>query len=755
MAQVENIVTQTDFSGGQVDVTIKRNDPHPLHKAGLRQCINWRILNAQGLTNRAGRSAQFLDGPRVDEVIMAPGFPFLLCFSAGIITIRSLNGAVVFTSNTRPWTAANVGLIVWAMYQYQIFITFPGMQPLVITWTPNTTTFAIANYAPAINLGGQKRTFFYRLSPLGVTLLPSAYTGSVTLTFSAGMNLTAGQVGTLIRYDGRQIRIDSVTDATHATGTVMETLPRTQILVFGRDPRTVFQIGDVVIGTQTGAKAVVTSFVTGLDEMKVLTLNGIFFTDGTSPNNEYCVGPSGSLPVSSVDVANVPDATTVWDDEVMNSFRGWPASCFSDQNRLGFCNFPDLPSAIGWSAIGLVTDLYVPTNAITAANAIFELVPRWNQVFYVVPGPESDEFVFCDNATYAIPISQQNPLAPGSVAFNRIDEGSARIQPRFYRGAIIYTNAGANMIRAIAATGSLTRPYEARSLTDFHQKLFNNVAAIAAPDGDDLLFPERYIYVLNGDGTAVACKVAVENGQIKDVPGWTLHVAGGGGAIKWISARIGHVWFTVSYPGASGPMAELLDASQYLDAAITVNSPPAQLAPPGGKGPLWWAPGQPVYLFDNGLRQLGVYQTDANGFIIPQFIGGENLTSPALGMGFPWVSTAEPFIPSPPGGQDVHQRMLRRQVSQMCVYFIDSSGFLFQKLYAEPLRPGGPALGSPMNNRRVPSYNQGDDPMQPVPLREGAEFWRPSGSDYDPRNAIIKDVPGPMTILEIAQEVTV
>src|SRR5262252_2538699 len=200
MPNVENIVTQTDFSGGQVDVAIKRNDPHPLHKAGLRQCINWRILNSQGLTNRAGRSAKFLDGPRVEEIIMAPGQPFLLCFSPGTITIRSMAGAVVFTSNTFPWTAATVGLIVGAIYQYQIFLTYPGIQPLVITWTPNTTSFTLANYAPTVTLAGQKRTFFYRLSPLGVTLRPSAYTGSVTLTFSAGMNLTSSQNGTLIRY---------------------------------------------------------------------------------------------------------------------------------------------------------------------------------------------------------------------------------------------------------------------------------------------------------------------------------------------------------------------------------------------------------------------------------------------------------------------------------------------------------------------------------------------------------------------------
>jgi hypothetical protein len=751
MAQVENIVTQTDLSGGQVDVTIKRNDPHPLHKAGLRQCINWRILNSQGLTNRAGRSAQFLDGPRVDEIIMAPGVVFLLCFKTGTITIRSMSGAVVFTSNTFPWTAANVGLIVWAIYQKQIFITFPGMQPLVVTWVP-PATFSIANFTELM-FGVQKRTPFYRISPQGITMDPAGYKGSTTIVFSAPV-LSAGMVGTRMRYIGRQMLITGVTDSTHATVTIEEPLFKGLDIIVANVPdiTLVASIGDVAIGSVSGAKIQITAII-GPHEFQGQMLNGLIF--GVPPSGDNIVCPGGNLGVmqSFTDIGAQP--VTIWDQEVMNSFQGWPASCFVDQNRLGFCNFNSVPSAICWSAIGVVNDMYDVPTQVTPDSSIFELVPGKGQVLYVQAGAESDEFVFCDNATYAIPISLQNPLAPGSVVFNRIDEGCGQIQPRFYRGAIIYINAGANMVRAIAATGSLTRPYEARNLTDFHAALFNGIVAIAAPDGDDLLFPERYIYVLNGDGTAVACKVEIQNGQIKDVPGWTRHVAGGGGAIKWISARLGHVWFVVNYPGATGPMAELLDASQYLDAAITVNSPPAQLTPPGGKGPLYWAPGQPVYLFDLGLRQMGIYQTDSNGFIVPQFIGGENLASPQLVMGFPWTSTAEPFIPSPPGGQDVHQRMLRRQVAQMCVYFINSTGFLFQKLYAEPLRPGGPALGDPMNNRRVPAYNQGDDPTQPAPLREGTEFWRPSGSDYDPRNAIIKDVPGPMTILEIAQEVTV
>ena len=104
--------------------------------------------------------------------------------------------------------------------------------------------------------------------------------------------------------------------------------------------------------------------------------------------------------------------------------------------------------------------------------------------------------------------------------------------------------------------------------------------------------------------------------------------------MTWVASRLANVLFSTAYPGSTqGTLVEVLDPLRYMDASINVNSPPAGLAPPTGKGPLWWAPGEPVVLLDKGLRQMGVYQIDANGFIVPQFIGGEDLSSPELVAG--------------------------------------------------------------------------------------------------------------------------
>ncbi len=103
--------------------------------------------------------------------------------------------------------------------------------------------------------------------------------------------------------------------------------------------------------------------------------------------------------------------------------------------------------------------------------------------------------------------------------------------------------------------------------------------------------------------------------------------------------------------------------------------------------------------------------------------------------------------------------MKKRQVANAAVYVMSSTGFLWARLFSGPLlpvtAPDYVPLGTIIKERRVTTYNQDDDATQPPPLREECQLWRPLGASYDPRLAIIKDTPGPLTIAELATEVTV
>jgi hypothetical protein len=73
---------------------------------------------------------------------------------------------------------------------------------------------------------------------------------------------------------------------------------------------------------------------------------------------------------------------------------------------------------------------------------------------------------------------------------------------------------------------------------------------------------------------------------------------------------------------------------------------------------------------------------------------------------------------------------------------------------AAPQKHCNRPLGTIVNEKRFPAWNQGDDPTKSPTQRKTVFDWSPSGSTYDPRVAIIKDTPGPLIICEIAMEIS-
>jgi hypothetical protein len=525
-----------------------------------------------------------------------------------------------------------------------------------------------------------------------------------------------------------------------------------------------FTAGETVTGS-AGAGAV--NFVSTLNtsQITVQLIPNTHDIIAQFSGTETVVGPAGSFTLSANSVI-VPQPVAVWDNEVMNLFRGYPSSVFADQSRLGFANFPAVPSGIAWSAIGLPLDLFVGA---LPDNAIFELAPDNSQVFYVVPGMESSEFVFTDRAIYYIPIGGivAKPLEPGTVAFIKLsDFGSMPLlQPRRAEQTIVYIKAGGTTVGAVQAPGAYYRPYVVDNISEIHTHLFVGLTpiAIAIPSGPTQ-FAELYLYIAMTNGTLVTGRYVMRQGLLEPGPegkpaiGWLPW--SGAGTVTWIAARQSDMIFTTRYaPNAVPPVSivERLDDNQYLDGALSVNSLPAPFTPPGGKGPLYVYPGpnSTVFLIDLGTRFMATYNVDANGFLVPQFSGGENLSSLQLVAGQFWTAALEPFTPEAAPGQSVHQRMMKRRISRMAVYTSNATGYVMARLFSGPHTPTSPPLGTVLNTRRIPTWDLGDDTTQPPPLREEAQRWRPLGRAFDPRVAVIKDTPGPLMINEFGIEVTI
>jgi hypothetical protein len=742
------VTKQTDFSAGEVDVELKRNDEHPYFKTGARQMNNWRILNSRGLSNRPGRRLLAVGGfVRTDEVLMAPGTPFYLQFQAGVLAIYNSSFANVFSIGA-PWSGSNLNQIVWDVLGSQIFLCFPGMNPLVLTWNGGNF-WTSANYVPRTAiLGSQKRSVFFRVTPAGTLLQSSAYgPGPVTLTVTGANNFDNTSVGTILRFTNRQIAVLAVNvigSPANLTGNVLEPLFPAMTLAVANANFT-YEINDVVIGAGSGAKGIV--FATSNTNVDVQLTASTQFIAG-----ENVVGPNGIGAATVVSVDAQPGNIAAWDEEVFNTFRGFPASCFVDNNRLGFCDFPSLPGLIAWSAVGDPFDLYTDQNNVFPNNAIQELVPTRSRVMYVVPGMESSEFVFCDNAIFSIPISATTPLQPGSVSFLQLtgDGALPGVKPQRAQQSIVFVGPNGNQIKAVQAIGAYTRPYVVDDISDLRAHLIKSPIAIAIPSSVGQ-FEERYIYLLNADATITVGKYQMKTGVIDQGVGWNPW--SGNGMPTWVFALNADVLISSSY-SIMGNVLEIVDATQFLDAAILVNNLPANFVPPGGAGPLFFIPSGSVDLMDGG-RMMGTYQVDASGHIIPQNNAGENLTSSTLTAGQAWTATLEPFVPMAQGGQDVGQRVWPRRLKRAQAYVRNSTGFLFAKLFSGSITPTSPAPGTIMTVRRISTWQEDENPTQPPPLREQSYLFRPLGYSHDPRYAIVKDTPGPLEILELDNEVTV
>ncbi len=818
MAIPKQLIVINDFSSGEVDVEMKRG-ADSVTATGGRQMSNWRVLNSRKKANRPGRSALFLESGRVEEVLISPGNKFFLAFGSGYLRVYNASGAQVFATTVKgdgvtpiPWSAQSAQKLTYAIASWSLSVYiayadgFPNNVPQVLTWdgVSQTSTWTLATFAPTIEASGQKRTLFYRLSPQNITMQPSATTGNINITFSANV-LEAGMVGAYMTFCDREILITGVSSGTSGTATVIEPLPPAQQLAVTSQSGT-FNIGDLLIGANSGANGIVTSNAsqqqilfggppnfavgqtltgetsgaTGIvlsaspydDLCTVSLLTGTAFvaneeiSNGTTSKisasvsktdlivqvvpstdegttifiaNEDVAGPSGTATISTV-TTEAPQAVSVWDDEVMNSYRGYPTSVFYDQGRLGFCNFGAIPNAIAWSAIELPTDFYL--DASSADNAIMEQAPGKSQVLYVQPGMESSEFVFCDNAVYYIPISQTYPLEPGSVSFNLLsEEGCYPVQPQPAEQTILYMKAGGLQVGAVQAPGAYYRPFIVDVVAEFHTHLFTASAPVAiAIPAASVQFQELYAYILLANGSLVIGRYAMREGLLDVGPegkpkiGWLPWT--GVGNVSWISACEADVIFTSAYNGIS--VVEKLDDTQYLDAAVSVNNLPAPMAPPDGKGPLFNFPGpnSAVFLIDLGTRFMGTYQVDGNGFIVPQNQGGENLNSAQLIAGQPWTAVFEPFIPDAGMGEDQRQRTRRRKIVRAAISVENSTGFVYAAT-------------------RVPAYFVGDNAEVAAPLRENTYRFRYPGRFFDPRVVLEKDTPGPLTVLEHAIEVTI
>jgi hypothetical protein len=580
-------------------------------------------------------------------------------------------------------------------------VTFDEPAPEDDAWEMNNFVF---EETPA----GAKKQPYYKFVQSAVSLQPSARSGAVTLTFSDPV-LDAEHVGVSFRYHGREIQVTAVSSATSGTGTVIDVLPPTmRVICASANQRNSIRIGEVVVGATSGSEGLVVAY------NSTVNLDVIVFTGDNFTDTEFIVSPSGRAVVTGTPSEQSAAATPVWDEAVMSDFRGWPSGLEWDRSRLIMCNFPQLPRAIVWSAIGAPRDMLVGA---AADDAFFEFASGNGRVLHVVGG--ADQYVLTDIGVMYIPISEASPLIPGSVAFRPIAAiGSGIVQPVSMHEGIVYATANRKSLIAIIPTGQTSFPYRTLNISEFHADLFTGVRSLAAMTGGGEQ-AEQYLWASQDDGTAVT-------GKFNPAEEWVGFVSvTSEGLIKWITALAGEVLFNVLYDDLW--TMETLDPDQYLDCAVPLNQPFPTLRPDPEdetKGRLWFLAGETVDIME-GTDYLGARVVDEDGFIVEET--GDDFSGATVSAGFGWTVDISPWLPNKGEGDAMGQRLRRRRVKMAGVTVQDTGAFTFI----------GRAFG-------------GDAATVSGTFRAHGQR-----REFEPECRLTKTTPGPLLVTELAGEVTV
>ena len=651
---------QNAFTTGEVGPEFLQRAEEELQNESAKTLLNVIIANAGGARRRPGTfpKASVTNGTarRLEIFDLVGNEIRQLVFTNGKLDIYNVAGSGE-ASLVAPWGEADIDDLVIANGDNKFFIfgDFPTQELLYDngSWSIGAQTFDTS-------IGATISQPYWRFAATkGISLTPSANTGSITLTASDDL-FVADHVGTRFRYVGCEIQITAFTNATTVTGTVIKTLHPTVDVTVASSAG--FQVGEVVTGDTSGVEGIISSIPDGTSLIVVLTFGYTPFAA-----SEILNGPSASSTVSGTPSATTAGATVFWDEQMISSVRGYPRTGCFHRNRLIMAGFPEAPNAIAASATGFENDFDL--GQAEDSDAFIEgLGDDANATIRHLISSEQ-LVILTDRACYYVPESENAPLSPTRVSFNRIGpDGASRVRPLLTPEGIVFVD-NANRLLVIGATGSVRASWAVQELSLFSAHLMTSPKALTYVDGLGGR-TERYVLVLNEDTTVAA--VAYRRGADQvGVSKWTPATG-----FNWLSIAS---WKTQLFCLQGNFLAEFdLDATMDLESSYQ-----AALA-------LDAQVGQSLYVGRDGIVWQGPFTVDSDG-LVGTVAPGEGQTAGA--------DFRVSIVPSPPVAKSFGYE--RRRVSRLWTDMLNTG----------PYRVEG---------ELVNTHDENDNIEAPPPLRTGA-----------------------------------
>lgn len=216
---------QTNFSAGQMDPRMLGREDVGIFGNSAATLTNSSPLVQGGVRRRPGTKylATETGHTRLERFRFNTTQLYIFAFSNAELKIFNAAGSLLQTLTSQPWDATTM----WEMR-----MTTSGDTTIIVhedfmmkkLLRTGASTFTITDFAFEAHSSGYPRYQpFYKFADDAITLDPSNTHGTITLTTSADY-WTSDHVGSIVRYEGKEIDVTGYTSATVVDATVRETL---------------------------------------------------------------------------------------------------------------------------------------------------------------------------------------------------------------------------------------------------------------------------------------------------------------------------------------------------------------------------------------------------------------------------------------------------------------------------------------------------------------------------------------------------
>jgi len=391
-----------------------------------------------------------------------------------------------------------------AQYGDVMFISHPLFAPRLLTRT-SLTSFEIDTYSFDAR-ADNKVTYqpYSKFHASGVTLDPSAVSGTgITLTTSADY-WVADHVGTTVRYHESEITITGYTSATEVTGNVVDTLvARLSVLnpLRTREGSNIVEVTQIEHGFNVG-DAITVQNAAATGGINTTNLNITDQVREIIDDNTYTYQADGNASSSEDGGGQVSISchapTTTWDEQSFSAVRGYPAAVAFHENRLCFGGTLSEPDTIWMSKIGSFFNFDVGEAADDDSINLVAATGDSHEIRYLISN--RDLQVFTATGELYVPTYLNQAITPTNAQIRmQTPYGTSFVTPASIDGATVFVQKNGKNVREYLYSDS-EDAYTASTISTLASHLIDNPKYLTVSHGFSNL-PDSYaaFTLSNGD----------------------------------------------------------------------------------------------------------------------------------------------------------------------------------------------------------------------------------------------------------------